>query len=89
MNVSAESYRDERGIEKLRRIIIAGREIDVVENLDQWHGADHHYFKVMDQEGRIYILRRDDPHACWELTMYQRAPLEKLPSGSAGTGHPS
>jgi len=76
MQVQVESYVDESGIEKLRRIRFDGREIEVAENVDQWHGADYCYFKVRGSDANVYILRHDEARADWELTMYERAQVE-------------
>lgn len=72
MQVRAETYVDEGGGEKLRRFWLDGCEIEVADNIDQWHGADYRYFKVRGSDGNVYILRLDEVRADWELTMYQR-----------------
>ena len=46
MQVRVETYVDEGGVEKLRRFWLDDREIEVADNIDQWHGADYRYFKV-------------------------------------------
>jgi hypothetical protein len=74
MKVKVETYVDEGGAEKLRRIRFDGRVVEVADNIDQWHGADYRYAKVSDGGGNIYILRHDDGRAEWGLTMYQRRP---------------
>ena len=48
------------------------RKIVVAEILDIWPGADHRYFKVMGDDGNLYILRHDSRRDLWELTMYER-----------------
>jgi len=73
MQVQVESYVDDDGIAKLRRIRFDSRQIDVVENIDQWHGADYRYFKVKGSDGNLYMLRHDEIRADWQLTMYERA----------------
>jgi hypothetical protein len=76
MQVLAETQVDDRGVERLRRFWLDGREIAVIDNLDQWHGADHRYLKVRGSDGDVYILRLDEVRDEWELTMYQRARTE-------------
>jgi hypothetical protein len=44
----------------------------VVRTLDRWAGVDHRYFKVVGEDGGIYILRQDMVRDVWELTQYQR-----------------
>jgi len=71
MRVRVETYVD-RGVEKPRRIHFDSRQIEIAENIDQWHGADYRYFKVRGSDGNLYLLRLDEVRADWELTMYQR-----------------
>jgi hypothetical protein len=73
MQIRVETYVDDGGVEKLRRFRFGDREIEVAENIDQWHGAEYRYFKVRASDGGIYILRLNDVRADWELTMYQRS----------------
>ena len=46
MQVRVETYVNRDGVEKVRRIRFDGRQIEIAENIDQWHGADYRYFKV-------------------------------------------
>jgi hypothetical protein len=48
-----------------------GKQVEVAELLDQWHGHDHRYVKFRGNDGNLYILRRDDTGGTWELTMYE------------------
>jgi hypothetical protein len=73
MQIRVETYVEEDGVEKLRRFRFDSREIEVAENVDQWHGADYRYFTVRASDGTAYILRLNDLQADWELTMCQRA----------------
>ncbi len=81
MQIRAETYIED-GVEKLRRCYFDGRQIEITENIDQWHGDDHCYFKVRGRDGSLYILRRADTRDDWELTMYQRGHRR----GPAATG---
>ena len=40
---------------------------------DQWHGPDYRYIKIRGHDGGLYILRFDEPHAEWALTMFKSA----------------
>lgn len=71
MRVQVETYVDQ-GVEKLSKIRFDGREIQVTQNIDQWHGADYRYFRVSGSDGNLYILRHNELRADWELTMYER-----------------
>ena len=73
MQVQAETYVDRNGVEKLRRIHFDGRQIEIAENIDQWHGADYRYFKVRGSDGSLYIFCNNETRGDWEMTMYEHA----------------
>ncbi len=43
---------------------------EVREVLDRWPGEDYLYLKVRADDGGIYILRRQEEAAGWELVVY-------------------
>lgn len=71
MQVRVETYPGHGGVEMLRRFCLDGREIEVSDNIDQWHGYDHRYFKVKDADGNLYVLRHDEGRQDWDLIMFQ------------------
>jgi hypothetical protein len=73
MRVQVETYVDEGGAERLRRFCLDSRVVEVVDNIDQWHGAGYRCVKVRDCDGDVYILRHSETEDEWELTMYQRS----------------
>ena len=76
MQVWVETHTGHGGVEMPRRFRLDGREVEVVDNLDQWHGAYDRYFKVRGDDGNLYILRLDELRAVWELMMFQSAQAE-------------
>lgn len=48
-----------------------GKQVEVAELLDQWHGHDHRYVKFRGNDANLYILRGDNTGTTWELTMYE------------------
>ncbi len=82
MRLEVEIETGDRGIGAPRRVHFDGRRIEVVENLDQWHGRDYRYFKIRCDDGNLYILRFDEVRSEWELTLFQRPGAE----GAAGGG---
>jgi hypothetical protein len=83
MRVEVESYAGYRGAELLRRVRMDGRDIEIAENIDQWHGAGYRYHKVRGHDGNLYILRLDEGRAEWELTMFQRPEAEERSAEAA------
>ena len=68
--IRVECYAGYRGEESPRRFFLKSRETRVVEILDRWLAPDHRYFKVMGDDGAIYIIRHDVACGYWELTMF-------------------
>jgi hypothetical protein len=54
-----------------KRFRLSGREVEIDENIDMWHGPSYRYVKVRGGDGNLYILRCDEERGEWELTMFQ------------------
>jgi hypothetical protein len=72
MHIHVEQHADDRGTPLPRRLRFGGHQVDV-EPLDQWYGPDYRYIKVRGHDGGMYILRFDEPHSEWALTMFKSA----------------
>jgi len=72
MRIRVELELGDHGIAILQRVHLDERRIDVVETLDRWYGRDYCYIKVKSRDESVYILRLDETHTEWELTMFQR-----------------
>lgn len=57
----------------LRSLYWSERQIDIIEIIDQWYGADYRYVKVKDDDGGLYILRFDEERSEWALIMFVAA----------------
>lgn len=44
----------------------------VREVVDRWLASDHSYFKVLADDGSVYILRHDKVENKWELTLFSK-----------------
>jgi hypothetical protein len=67
MDVRVECYAGYRGEETPRRIWLDGKKIAVVEVQDRWLAPDHRYFKLLGEDGTVYIIRHDTSTWEWEL----------------------
>jgi hypothetical protein len=67
-----ECYSGYRGEETPRRFWMASRCIQVDQVLDRWLSPDHRYFKILGDDGDIYILRHDACTCLWELTFFRQ-----------------
>ncbi len=73
-NIKVECYCGYRGDETPRRFWLGRRCITVLEVLDRWMAPDHRYFKIMGDDGDIYILRHDSQFKVWKLTFFKARP---------------
>lgn len=70
--VGVECSGGELGAGEPLRFRLGERTVEVCAILDRWPGGDHRYFKVLGDDGDLYILRHDREGDRWELTLYQR-----------------
>jgi hypothetical protein len=70
-----ECYSGYRGEETPRRFWLGPRCIEVRDVLDRWLAPDHRYFKVMGDDGDIYILRHAPYENRWEMTFFRQTPF--------------
>jgi hypothetical protein len=68
--VRVECYAGYRGEETPRRFCFGENCIEVAAVIDRWLAPDHRYFKLLGDDGGLYILRHDTITLCWELTWY-------------------
>jgi hypothetical protein len=75
------------GLAMPRRFRLDAREIEVVEILDQWFGADHRYCKLRGGDGALYILRLDENRSEWTLIMFANPEAQAIDAQSGATKH--
>ncbi len=78
MHILVEFYMGGHGVVIPQRVHFGARQIDVVETLDRWYGADYCYIKLRAPDDSVYIIRLDETREQWELTMFQRGQVERL-----------
>ncbi|GAB6905487.1 hypothetical protein JCM12296A_13220 [Desulfosarcina cetonica] len=74
MNIRVECYAGYRGEETPRRFFMGQRCIAVVAVQDRWLAPDHRYFKLMGDDGGLYIVRHDPYIDEWQLTCFKKDP---------------
>jgi len=72
MRVRVDYRSDSRGTRVPRCLHLDGRQIEILETIDQWYGPDYRYLKVRSHDGGLYILRFDESRDEWGLILYQR-----------------
>ncbi|MEJ2032113.1 MAG: hypothetical protein P8Y63_03545 [Deltaproteobacteria bacterium] len=72
IKIKVDSRIDERGEKIPRRLHIEGEPADIVEVVDRWLANGRVCFKVLDDEGGMYIVRYDPEARVWELVMMEQ-----------------
>jgi hypothetical protein len=67
MELIVECYAGYRGEETPRRLLFGQRKIEVAEVIDRWLEPDYRYFKLMGDNGKVYLVRHDETAQRWEL----------------------
>ena len=75
MQIRVECYAGYRGEETPRRLTMGARRIAVVPVQDRWLAPDHRYFKLIGDDGGLYIIRHTPREDYWELTCYKEHPM--------------
>jgi len=68
---SVECYAGHRADERPIALRLGARRIAVREILDRWRGEDHTYFKLLGEEGAVYLIRQDQHEDRWELILFE------------------
>ncbi len=50
------------------------RTFTVRELLDSWLGTDHAYFRMIADDGNLYVIRHDLEENAWELVLMEVVP---------------
>ena len=74
MKIRVDCYAGYRGEETPRRLTMGARHIDVVAVKDRWLAPDHRYFKIIGDDGGLYIIRHDPHQDVWQLTCFKENP---------------
>lgn len=65
--VKVGSHSGYKAEEYPKAFTISRRTFEIRNILDRWYGVDHAYFKVIAEDGHLYILRYDKNVDAWEL----------------------
>lgn len=58
MKLRVECHSGTKADERPVRFYLGERRLEVQEVLDQWYGPDDVYFKLLAEDGNLYILRK-------------------------------
>ncbi len=68
ISLQVECYAGYRGEETPRRFSLGEKKVEVIDVVDRWRTPDHHYFKVLGDDGGVYVLLCANASGQWEMT---------------------
>ena len=71
-DIRVECYSGFRGEETPRRFWLKEHCVEVHVIVDRWLAPDHRYFKILAEDGALYILRHDPYNERWEITFFKK-----------------
>jgi hypothetical protein len=75
MDIQVDCYAGYRDEETPRRLTMGSRHIGVADIQDRWLAPDHRYFKIIGDDGSLYIIRHDPYQGTWQLTFFKENPM--------------
>ena len=75
MDIRVDCYAGYRDEETPRHLTMGVRHVKVVAVQDRWLAPDHRYFKIIGDDGSLYIIRHDPHQGCWQLICFKENPL--------------
>ncbi len=70
--IKVECYAGYKGEQYPQRFTLGEQVLEVMEVEDQWYSPASQYFRVLADDGSIYILRHDQERDCWSLDAFRR-----------------
>lgn len=55
--IEVGAYSGYKANERPLYFILDGQKLEVQNIIDRWYGVEHDYYKVLAQDGRVYLLR--------------------------------
>lgn len=65
--IRVECYSGHRADERPLRFVLSGRPLEVLELDGRWYSPGASYFRVLADDGNLYVLRRDETQGTWTL----------------------
>ena len=65
-----ECYAGYKGSERPEAFYLGERRLTVENVIDRWYGSDYIYFKVVADDGNVYILKYSELLDSWQLVFF-------------------
>jgi hypothetical protein len=77
MKICVHSNRGMRGEETPCAFYLGGRRLPVLAVIERWQDTAHHFYEVMVDDGRRFVLRFEPGLRSWELAAVFAAQIRK------------
>ena len=79
MKLTVECYSGRKADERPTRFWVDGTQYRVEAVLDQWYDPESIYYKVLTDDGNVYILRQQTstPEGTWDLVPFRQTRTER------------
>ena len=77
MKICVHSNRGMRGEETPCTFYLGGRRLPVLAVIERWQDSMHHYYEVMVDDGRRFVLRFEPGLRSWELAAVFAAEIRR------------
>jgi hypothetical protein len=57
VNIEVMAYSGYKANERPLYFVLEQKKLSVVEVLDRWYGEEHDYYKVLADDGKVYLIR--------------------------------
>lgn len=69
LRFTVSAYSGYKADERPTAFTLGERAFRVREIIDRWYGEDHAYFKLIAEDGNLYIIRHNLEMDSWEMVM--------------------
>ena len=56
--IEVTAYSGYKANERPLHFVVDQRRVEVKDIIDRWYGVEHDYYKVLADDGKVYLLRR-------------------------------
>ncbi len=81
-DVHVECYAGHKADERPLRFTAGGHVYEVQSVEDKWYSPDATYFKVIADDGNVYVLRHDEHRDVWSIEAFRAAIGARKPKPS-------
>ena len=80
IRLAIECHAGYRGEAEPRYLTLGDKRRGVRDVVDRWYAPEYRYFKLLADDGAVYIVRNDVAGEDWELVMYEVADDRAAPA---------